>query len=77
KASAQGILWTSDCEARYGARLTLLDNVVFFISNGVDIADSCHLYLPAPPCFLAKARTRVTQAQVWLHKCRQLGAYTD
>jgi hypothetical protein len=22
-------------------RLTLLDNVVFFISNGVDIADSC------------------------------------
>jgi hypothetical protein len=47
-----------------GARLAPLDNVIFFIYNGVYIADSRYLYLPAPPCFLAKARTGVTQAQV-------------
>jgi len=46
------------------------------IGYAVDIANSRHLYLPAPPCFLAKARTGVTQAQVRLRKCRQFGAYT-
>ncbi len=33
-----------------GAQLTPLDNVVFFISNGVDIADLYHLYLRLRKC---------------------------
>ena len=50
-----GILRTADCglwiaKQDVGAQLTPLDNVVFFISNGVDIADLYHLYLRLRKC---------------------------
>jgi len=40
-------------------------------------ADLRHLYLPAPACLLSQTAKGLTQAQVWLRKSGQFGAYTD